>query len=66
MKLKILVNSLALQQIKEVGVVTKQKGISLNIECTCKNTVVHYFYVKFFKFEISAVCHYEIKKIKTV
>ena len=37
MKLKTLVASLALQQIKEVGVVTKQEGIMPNIECTCKN-----------------------------
>ena len=38
MKLKTLVTSLALQQIKEVGVVAKQEGINLawNIECTCK------------------------------
>ena len=38
MKLKTLVASLALQQIKEVGAVTKQEGITLtsNIECTCK------------------------------
>ena len=37
-KLKTLVTSLALQQIKEVGVVTKQEGITLalNIESTCK------------------------------
>ena len=38
MKLKTLVSSLALQQMKEVGAVTKQEGITLvpNIECTCK------------------------------
>ena len=38
MKLKSLVTSPALQQIKEVGVVIKQEGITLvpNIECTCK------------------------------
>ena len=38
MKLKTLVISLALQQIIEVGVETKQEGITLalNIECTCK------------------------------
>ena len=37
-KLKTLVTSLALQQIKEVGVAAKQEGITLaqNIECTCK------------------------------
>ena len=37
-KLKSVVTSLALQQIKEVGAVTKQEGITLapNIECTCK------------------------------
>ena len=35
---KTLVTSLALQQMKEVGVVPKQEGITLapNIECTCK------------------------------
>ena len=38
MKLKTLVTSLALQQIKEVGVVAKQEGVTLvqDIECTCK------------------------------
>ena len=36
MKLKTLVTSLALPQIKELGVVTKQEGILPNIECTCK------------------------------
>ena len=38
MKIKSLVTSLALQQIKEVSVVPKQKSITLalNIECTCK------------------------------
>ena len=37
-KVKPPVISLALQQIKEVGVVTKQEGITLvsNIECNCK------------------------------
>ena len=36
MNLKTLVTSLALQQIKEVVVVTKQEGITLvkDIECT--------------------------------
>ena len=38
MKLKTLVTSLALQQIKEVGVVCKQYYINSaqEIECTCK------------------------------
>ena len=36
MILKTLVTSLALQQIKEVGVVTGQEDISPEIECTCK------------------------------
>ena len=36
MKLKTLVNSLALKLIKEVGAVTGQKDILLDIECTCK------------------------------
>ena len=35
-KCKTLVLSLALQQIKEVGAVTKQEGITPYIECTCK------------------------------
>ena len=36
-KLKSLVKCLALQQIKEVGVVAKQESVPLvpNIECTC-------------------------------
>ena len=36
-KLRTLVTNLALQQIKEVGVVGKQESINLvpNIECTC-------------------------------
>ena len=38
MKLKSLVTSLALQQIKDVGVVAKWENISItkDIECTCK------------------------------
>ena len=35
-KLKTLVASLALQQKKEVGAVTKPEDITLYIECTCK------------------------------
>ena len=38
MKLKTLVTNLALQQIKEVGMVANQEGVTLvqDIECTCK------------------------------
>ena len=38
MKLKTLVTSLSLQQIKEVGTVVKQEHVSIeqDIECTCK------------------------------
>ena len=36
MKLKMLVSSLALQQMKEVDEVSRQEGILPNIECTCK------------------------------
>ena len=36
MKLKTLVSSIALQQIKEVGAVTSQEDITPNIESTCK------------------------------
>ena len=36
MKLKMLVTSLALQQRREVGAVTRQRDIMLNIKCTCK------------------------------
>lgn len=35
-KLTMLGTSIALQQIKEVGVVTRQEAIMPNIECTCK------------------------------
>ena len=35
-KLKMLLTSLALQQIKEAGAVTRQEDNMLNIECTCK------------------------------
>ena len=35
-KLKTLVTSLALQQIEEVGAVTRWEDIMPNIECTCK------------------------------
>ena len=35
-KLKTLVTNLALQQINEVGAVTRQEDILPNIECTCK------------------------------
>ena len=34
-KLKMLVASIALQQIKEIGAVTRQEDITPNIECTC-------------------------------
>ena len=36
MKLKTLVTSVALQQIKEVGPVTRQEDILQDIEYTCK------------------------------
>ena len=38
MKLKSLVTSLALQQIKDVGAVAEQEHVSIaqDIECTCK------------------------------
>ena len=36
MKLKTLVTSLALQQIKEVGAATRKEDILPDIECTCK------------------------------
>ena len=38
MKIKSLVTSLALQQIREVGMVAKQEHVSItdDIECTCK------------------------------
>ena len=36
MKLKTVVTSLALQQIKEEGAGTRQEDTILNIECTCK------------------------------
>ena len=37
-KLKSLVTSLALQQIREIGMVAKQEHVSIahDIECTCK------------------------------
>ena len=37
-KLKSLVTSLALQQIREVGTVAKQEHVSMmhDMECTCK------------------------------
>ena len=35
-KLKILVTGLVLQQIKEVGAVTRHEYIMPNRECTCK------------------------------
>ena len=38
-KLKSLVNSLVLQQLREVDAVTKQTQVSIinDVECTCKN-----------------------------
>ena len=41
MKLKMLITSIALQQIKEVGTVYRHEDTMLNIECTCTHTAVH-------------------------
>ena len=67
MKLKTLVNSLALQQIKELVVVTKQEGITfaLKNECTCK-TQWYIILILSINFGFSALCHSEITKTETV
>ena len=66
MKLKILVSSIALQQIKDVSAVTRQEDIMPNIEYTCKDTVVHYFDAKVINFRLSSFCHSTIIEIKTL
>ena len=68
MKLKSLVPSLALQQIKEVGAVAKQESVTLvpNIECTCK---MQWYTILILSLSILGFvffCHFEIKKTKTV
>ena len=52
-KLKPLVTSLALQQIKEVGAVTKQEGIMLNKECNCK---IQWYTILILSFSIWVKC----------
>ena len=58
-KLKTLVTSLALQQIKEVGVVTKQEGISPNIEYTCK---IQWYTILMLSFSILGLVLFVIMK----
>ena len=60
-KLKMLVSSPALQQIKDVGAVTRQEDITPNIECTCKI----YFDAKFINFRLNDFCNSKITKIET-
>ena len=54
MKLKSLVNSLTLQQIKEVGMVATQEHVSIaqNIECTCK---IQWYMIIMLSFSISDI-----------
>ena len=64
MKLRMLVDSLALQQIKEVGLITRQEDIMQSIECTCK--IQWYTYTRFITYRPIAFCHSTITKAKTV
>ena len=59
-KLKTLVTSLSLQQIKEVFVVTNQEGITLtpNIEYTCKTQWYIILILSLAILEFSAFCHF--------
>ena len=66
MKIKSLVTSLALQQIKEVGVVAKQESVTLALNIYLKDTMVHHFIVRFINFGLSAFCHSKLKKTKAV
>ena len=67
MKLKTLVTSLALQQIKEIDAVTKQ-GYHFRTKywMHLQGTVVHYFDIKIINLGFSAFYHYEIMKTETV
>ena len=68
MKLKSLVTSLALQQIKEVGMVGKQEHVSIvqDIECTCKILWVHNTSAKLINSRHSNFNYSKIKEFKTV
>ena len=54
MKLKSLLASLALQQIKEVGTVAKQEYVSIAHECTCK--IQWYTIIMLINFRHSILC----------
>ena len=64
MRLKYVVTSLALQQIKEVGAATRQEDILSEIECACKNTVVHNFDAKFITFRLMVFVILHPQKLK--
>ena len=68
MKIKSLVTSLALQQIKEVGVVAKQEHVSIaqDIKCTSKIQWYTNTHAKFINHGLSNFCYSKIKEIKTV
>ena len=59
MRLKTLVTSHALQQIKEVGAVTKQEGTTPYIECTCK---IQWYTILMLMFSILGLVLYVILK----
>ena len=60
-KLKTLVTSLAVQQIKEVGVVAKQESVTLvqDIECTCK---IQWYTIFMFSLSILGLVFFVILK----
>ena len=66
MKLKTQVISLALQQIKEVGAVTRQEIILLNIECVPVKYSGNHFDAKFISFKPNGFCHSMHMKTKIV
>ena len=60
MKLKTLVTSLALQQIKEVGVVTTQETLQY-IECTCK---IQWYTILMLGILLLGLTHFIITKLR--
>ena len=67
MKLKSLITSLALQQIREVDVAAKQEHVSIahDIECTCKSQWYTIFMLSLSILGIVIFCNSKCQEIKT-
>ena len=63
-KLRMLITSLALQQIKEVGTVTTQEDVIT--ACSCKILVLYNFAIEHFNFWPSDFCSSTFQKTKSV